>query len=188
MRATVSLLLSLLLPIAGYGQKSARDLEQSLTRLPKDLTLREESPQRYRFTCDYFQVTPTGDLLRKQRVSAEYVRALPQGRVRWSNVTVAEAGGFDAPFPEGEKQPYMEAFTYPRSDTRNMLKPEFFPGFPASPTAILAKNLVWDTHMIESFGQDHLGELKPNERDLPPPGETRGRFARGCGHVSEPSH
>jgi hypothetical protein len=96
-------------------------------------------------------------------VSAEYVRALPKGKVRWNDVTIAEAAGFDADFPSGEKQQYMEGFSYRLSETPNMLKPEFFPGFPPSPTAVLAKNLVWDTHMIEGFGQDHLGVLQLNQ-------------------------
>jgi hypothetical protein len=163
MRATIGSLLSILLIAAAYGHKPAREVDQYLAGLPKDIKLTEKTPQRYRWTCDYFQVTPTADLIRKQRVSAEYVRALPNGRVRWSNVTVAEAAGFDDAFPDGEKQPYMEGFTYRLSDTPNMLKPEFFAGFPPSPTAVLAKNLVWDTHMMEQFGQDHLGDLKLNE-------------------------
>jgi hypothetical protein len=163
MRAAIGALLSVLLFAPGYGHKPAREVDRYLTDLPKDLKLKEETPQQYHWTCDYFQVTPTGDLVRKQRVSAEYVRALPEGRVRWSNVTVAEAAGFEDAFPEGEKQPYMEGFSYRLSDTPNMLKPEFFAGFPSSPTVALAKNLVWDTHMIEQFGQDHLAELKLNE-------------------------
>jgi hypothetical protein len=167
MGATLGVLLSMLLAVAADGRPSARDIDRSLNSLPKDLQLKEATPQRYRFTCDYFQVTPTGDLIRKQRVSADYVRALPDSRVRWNNVTLAEAAGFDDPFPAGEKQPYAEGFTYRLSDTPNMLKPEFFTGFPSSPTAILAKNLVWDTHMIEHFGQDYLGELKLNETYRP---------------------
>jgi hypothetical protein len=163
LRATVGVLLSVLLIAATNGHIPAGEVDRYLTGLPKDLELKEESPQHYRFTCDYFQVTPTGDLIRKQRVSAEYVRALPNGRVRWSNVTVAGAAGFDDAFPDGEKQQYMEGFTYRLSDTQNMLKPEFFAGFPSSPTTVLAKNLVWDTHMMEHFGQDHMAALKPNE-------------------------
>src|SRR5712691_2050015 len=130
MRATIGALLSVLLIAPAYGHKPAREVDRYLTGLPKDLKLKEETPQRYQFTCDYFQVTPTGDPIRKQRVSADYVRALPNGRVRWSNVTVAEAAGFDDAFPDGEKQQYMEGFTYRLSDTPNMLKPEFFTGFP----------------------------------------------------------
>src|SRR5207248_11642626 len=89
------------------------------------------------------------------------------GRVRWTNVTVAEARAFDDPFPAGEKLSYMEGFTYLLSERENMLKPEFFKGFPASPTALLARNLAWDKHMLEKFGQDYLGKLKLNETYRP---------------------
>jgi hypothetical protein len=161
MRALLAVLLSGLLSVAAFGDAPDQTVEKYLTHLPKDLKLKEPSPQSYRFTCDYYHVTPTGQFIRKQRVAADYVRALPDGKVRWSNVTFAEAKGLDDPFPGGEKQPYMEGFTYRLVDLPNMLKPEFFPGFP--PSAVIAKNLVWDTHMIEQFGQDHLGDLKLNE-------------------------
>jgi hypothetical protein len=163
MRAITRFLLSILLTVTVYGYQPARAMDKELDTLPKDLKLKETAPQRYRFTCDYFQVTPTGDLIRKQRVSADYVRALPEGKVRWNNVTVAEATGFDDAFPAGVVQSYMEGFTYRLSETKNVLKPEFFASFPPSPTAILAKNLVWDTHMLEDFGQAHWAELKLNQ-------------------------
>ena len=162
MHMTAAVLISLLLSAATFGQKPQGSRERYLSSLPADLRLVEKTPQAYRFTCDYFQVTPVGNLIRKQRVTADYTRALPGGRVRWANVTAAEAHGFDDPFPPGEKQPYMEGFSYLLSDRENMLKPEFFKGFPASETALFARNLVWDTHMVEKFGQDYLGELKLN--------------------------
>lgn len=71
MRATTGVLLSVLLTAAACGYGSAREAERYLTALPKDLKLKEKTPQQYRFTCDYFQVTATGVLIRKQRVSAE---------------------------------------------------------------------------------------------------------------------
>src|SRR5437763_14211726 len=130
MTATIGVLLSVLLTVAAYGDTPPGEVDRYLTALPKDLKLKEETPQRYRFTCDYFNVTPTGDLIRKQRVRAEYLRGLPDGRVRWNNVTVAEAAGFEDAFPNGEKQQYMEGFSYRLSDRGNTLRPEFFAGFP----------------------------------------------------------
>jgi hypothetical protein len=161
-----AILFSLLLS-AAFGQQPEGGTERYLSTLPADLRLQEKTPQTYRFTCDYLNVTPTGDLIRKQRVTAGYTRALPGGRVRWTNVTVAEAREFNDAFPPGEKQPYMEGFSYPLAERENMLKPDFFVGFPASPTALLARNLVWDTHMLERFGQDYLGQLKLNETYRP---------------------
>lgn len=138
-------------------------LDKYLSSLPDDLQLREDGPQNYKFTCDYLYVDVKGDLIRKQRVYGEYTRALPEGKVRWNNVSIAQAVGFDDPFPEGEKQDYMEGFTYkPGSDS---LKPEFFQGFPA--TAIEAKNLVWDTAMFEGFAWSYLDKLELNETYYP---------------------
>lgn len=169
MQIAAAILCSLLMSATAFGQKPDAGPERYLSRLPADLRLVEKTPQAYSFTCDYFHVTPIGDLIRKQRVSARYTRALPGGKVRWTDVAVAEARNFDDPFPPGEKQPYMEGLSYLLSDRDNMLKPEFFKAFPASETSIFARNLVWDTHMLENFGQDYLGELKLNAAYRPRP-------------------
>jgi hypothetical protein len=100
---------------------------------------------------------PTG----KERVTGEYTRALPDGKVRWNGVRIAKAKAFDQPFPEGELQNYMEGFTYRLSKDADMLKKEFFPGFPES--EIKSKNLVWDMHMIEQFAWDHFDKLELNQ-------------------------
>jgi len=54
----------------------------------------------------------------------------------------------------------MEGFRY-LNNLSNTLKPEFFKGFP--PTAVFERNLVWDTGMMEHFGQDFFEQLKLNE-------------------------
>jgi hypothetical protein len=54
----------------------------------------------------------------------------------------------------------MEGFRY-RNDLPSTLNPEFFKGFP--PTAVFERNLVWDTGMIEVFGQGYFEHLKLNE-------------------------
>lgn len=41
------------------------------------------------------------------------------------------------------------------------MQPEFFKAFPA--TAVFERNLVWDTGMIELFGQGCFEKLKLNE-------------------------
>jgi hypothetical protein len=41
------------------------------------------------------------------------------------------------------------------------LKPDFFKGFP--PAAVVERNLVWDTGMIEMYGQNYFDHLKLNE-------------------------
>jgi hypothetical protein len=77
-------------------------------------------------------------------------------------MTVADAGadGASAPFGPGAKRDFMEGFRY-HNELLRTIKPEFFKGFP--PTAIFERNLVWDTGMIEMFGQNFFDQLKPNE-------------------------
>jgi hypothetical protein len=41
------------------------------------------------------------------------------------------------------------------------MKPDFFKAFP--PTAVIERNLVWDTGMIELFGQNFFENLKLNQ-------------------------
>lgn len=134
-------------------------LENYLSHLPSDLKLREDSPQNYIFICDYFYLVPQGDVFRKQRVYGEYARALSDGKVMWKNVKISQVNSFEGAFPEGEKQDYMEGFTYdPKSN--DCTKPEFFQNFP--PSMIDTKNLIWDTIMLESFGWNFFDKLQLN--------------------------
>jgi hypothetical protein len=82
-------------------------LDKYLSSLPGDLQLKEDGHQKYKFTCDYLNINTQGDLIGKHRVYGEYTRALPEGEVRWENVSIARAVGFDDPFPEGGKQDYV---------------------------------------------------------------------------------
>jgi len=77
----------------------------------------------------------------------------------WKNVTQADAVGATAPFAPAQKREFMEGFRY-GNDTASTLKPDFFKGFP--PTAVFERNLVWDTGMIEMFGQNYFAHLKLN--------------------------
>jgi hypothetical protein len=54
----------------------------------------------------------------------------------------------------------MEGFSYPHTSDKDMLKADFFRGFP--PMAMQERNLVWDTEMIEAFGQILFERLKLN--------------------------
>ena len=140
---------------------TSQSVKAHLSHLPTDLKLKEDEPQKYMITVDYLQLDTLGNPLGKERVTGDYLRALPDGKVRWNNVRIAKAKGFDQPFPEGESQSYMEGFTYKVSKPAEMLKKEFFPGFPDS--EIKTKNLVWDMHMIEQFGWDYFNKLELNQ-------------------------
>jgi len=75
-------------------------------------------------------------------------------------VTVADAAGPSAPLPAAQKRDFMEGFRY-RNDLGSTVKPDFFKDFPT--TAVVERNLVWDTGMIEMFGQNFFDHLKLNE-------------------------
>jgi len=96
----------------------------------------------------------------RQRLAGEYTRGLAGGEVMWKNVTLVDAVGATAPFGAPQKSDFMEGFRY-HNDLGATMAPDFFKGFP--PTAVMQRNLVWDTGMIEMFGQNHFDQLRLNE-------------------------
>ncbi|HKF57703.1 MAG TPA: hypothetical protein VKJ45_19755 [Blastocatellia bacterium] len=140
------------------GRGAAAD--DYLSHLPRSLRLQENRPHRYLFTCDYYYLDTLGNLTRKERVTGEYTRGLPEGKARWNNVRIAAAKGFEDAFPEGELQKYMEGFTYNASESSSMFTSESFPGFP--PVEVKAKNLVWDTIGFEDFAWNYFDKLELN--------------------------
>jgi hypothetical protein len=118
--------------------------------LPQGPAAKETGPQPYRFVCDYYNLSIKGDLTNRDRFSARYTRNLPDGKVRWDDVTHATGKEYADTFAAPEKREFMNGFTYRLSDQADMLKPDFFPAsFPVM--AMQERNLVWDTHMLESF-------------------------------------
>ena len=128
--------------------------------LPQGMTVKDNGPRTYRFTVDYNSANTKGEMTYRQRVAGEYTRGLEGGEVEWKNVTRAQAVGATAPFGAAQKSDFMEGFRY-RNDLASTMKPDFFKGFP--PTAVFERNLVWDTGMIEMFGQNYFEHLKLNE-------------------------
>src|ERR1700724_750607 len=120
--------------------------------LPQGTTVKDSGPRTYRFTVDYTTASAKGEILRRQRLMGDYTRGLTGGDVVWNNVAQADVDGAAAPFPSAQKRDFMEGFRY-HNDLAATLKPEFFKAFP--PTAVFERNLVWDTGMIEHFGQDY---------------------------------
>jgi hypothetical protein len=111
---------------------------------------------------DHTASNTTGQVVQRQRVTADYTRGLPGGHAVWRNVTFAESNGPAEIAGSGEKREFMEGFRH-RTGSGSLaetMKPEFFKAFP--PTAVFERNLVWDTGMIEMFGQDHFEHLKLN--------------------------
>jgi len=128
--------------------------------LPQGTTVKDSGPRTYRFVVDYNTANTKGELTYRQRVTGEYTRGLSDGEVMWKNVTMANAVGATAPFDAPQKSEFMEGFRY-RNEMASTMTPDFFKGFP--PTAVMQRNLVWDTGMIEMFGQNHFDQLKLNE-------------------------
>lgn len=128
--------------------------------LPQGTTVKDAGPRTYRFTVEYNTANTKGETIRRQRITGDYTRGLAGGEVMWKNVTEAVADGATAPYAAPQKRDFMEGFRY-RNDPADTLQPGFFKGFPAM--AVLERNLVWDTGMIEYFGQNHFEDLKLNE-------------------------
>ncbi|MGA8595060.1 MAG: hypothetical protein WB676_09985 [Bryobacteraceae bacterium] len=128
--------------------------------LPRGTAVKNAGPRTYRFTVEYNSANSKGEVLHRYRLTGEYTRGLVGGEAVWKNVTEADADGATAPFGAPRKIDFMEGFRY-RNDLPNTFKPEFFKGFP--PTAVFERNLVWDTGMIETFGQNFFDHLKLNQ-------------------------
>lgn len=128
--------------------------------LPQGTTVKDNGLRTYRFVVDYNTANTKGEIVIRQRFTGEYTRGLPAGEVMWKNVTQAIATGPTAPFAAEEKREFMEGFRY-RNNLGNTMTADFFKGFP--PSALMERNLVWDTGMIEMFGQNYFDHLKLNE-------------------------
>jgi hypothetical protein len=139
---------------------SAQSLSAQTWRLPQGGTVKDSGPRTYRFTVEYETANSRGEIFLRQRVTGDYTRGLPAGEVIWKNVAQAEANSASAPFGASQKREFMEGFRY-HNDVAATMTPDFFKGFP--PTAVFERNLVWDTGMIESFGQGYFDHLKLNQ-------------------------
>lgn len=161
---TASWMMIILLAILFSGRKALsqtddQDLRKYLKQIPDNLILREEVPQRYHMVADYFNKDIYGHFINKMRVSGDYTRALEGGKVKWNHVYVASSNQQEAPFSQGEKQEFMEDFTYIPSE--KMMLESSFENFPQQ--LVHLKNLVWDMMAIEEFAWLYLDSLKLNQ-------------------------
>jgi hypothetical protein len=128
--------------------------------LPPALTVKDAGERTYRFTITYNTTNMRGEMVRRQRMTGDYTRGLPDNKVRWDNVAEEDADGATAPYGTPQPRDFMDGFTYV-NNLGDSMKPDFFKGFP--PTAVFERNLVWDTGMFELFGQNYFSHLKLNE-------------------------
>jgi hypothetical protein len=138
----------------------AQTLPAQTWNLPQGIAVKDNGPRTYLLTEVYNIANTKGEILHRQRMTGEYTRGLGDGEVMWKNVSQAEADGATAPFGAPQKRDFMEGFRY-HNNLGDTMKPDFFKGFP--PTAVFERNLVWDTGMIELFGQKYFEHLKLNE-------------------------
>jgi len=159
---TTSAFISSLVLLALVGLLGQSLLAQSVSTwaLPQGTTVKDNGPRTYRFTVDYNSANTKGEMILRQRLTGEYTRGLPGGEVVWKNVTEVDAVGGTTPFGAAQKRDFMEGFRY-RNDLLSTMRPDFFKGFP--PTAVVERNLIWDTGMIEMYGQNFFDHLKLNE-------------------------
>jgi hypothetical protein len=129
-------------------------------KLPQGTKVKEKGLRTYRFTVDYSAADIHGHIIHLQRVIGDYTRGLPDDKVVWENVTVAESVGDAATLGTAQKREFMNGFHYQLA-TFNPMTPNFFKGFPDA--AVNERNLVWDTAMIEDFGQKQLEHLVLNQ-------------------------
>jgi hypothetical protein len=160
MRIRFIQVLALALALSASNAASAQASAAAAWSLPRDMAVSDAGPRAYRFTVDYQTADHQGAIVHRQRISGEYTRGLAGGEVQWKNVAQSEAQGPSSPFGAAQKRQFMEGLRY-RNDLGATMQPEFFKTFPA--TAVFERNLVWDTGMIELFGQGYFEKLKLNE-------------------------
>lgn len=143
-----------------FSQTTPQPLPEATWKLPQGLAVKDAGPRTYKFSVDYSSANVKGEVFQRQRLAGEYTRGLPGGDVMWKNVTLATANGPTAPLGTQQKRDFMEGFRY-QNDLGSTMRPDFFKEFP--PTAVMERNLVWDTGMFELFGHNYFEHLKLNE-------------------------
>ena len=145
---------------AMLSQSKPQALPEAAWSLPQGLAVKDAGPRTYKFSVDYTSANVKGEVFLRQRLAGEYTRGLPGGDVMWKSVTLETANGPTAPLDTPQKREFMEGFRY-KNDLGGTMSPDFFKAFP--PTAVMERNLIWDTGMFELFGQNYFEHLKLNE-------------------------
>jgi hypothetical protein len=130
-------------------------------RLPADLELREEKPQRYRVRTVWHNRDAEGTATGKYVISGVYTRGLEDNMVRWNDVWIAvfsDPEGMDA---DTLYQDSMENLSYRSPD--DIASPMLFARLPADQTRHLLSTLIWDAIGIEIFAWEWFEKLELNE-------------------------
>jgi hypothetical protein len=157
-RIFLIVLIAFFCSISSIAQKKNKIDYLALRKLPA-ITLEEKTPYSYEMRADYYNHDILGNYINKMQVKGTYTRGLENGNVSWKDVTISQGSGLDQTFPSGEKQTYMEGFTYNPKD--NLIATDIFKSFPPA-TGVLSKNLVWDVLGFEVFGWIYYDSLQLN--------------------------
>lgn len=108
-----------------------------------------ERSQGYNYTCNFLIYDVQAKFQNKMRIEAIHTRGLPEDMVRWNQASIAFGTSLDGEFSPPMKQPYMENFTYPITQIKNMTTGDFYKGFPVTPIGFMMKAIVVDVHMYD---------------------------------------
>jgi hypothetical protein len=145
--------------VSAWGQAKKQFVREYLKQLP-DVPFSHKT-EMYRMTAVYTNRDLYGNFTGKMKVTGDYTWGLPGDSVKWNNVFISSANGFDEPFPAAKKQEYMEGIKY--VPTPEILKADMFKNFPKSPENVYSRNLLWDMYTFEIFGWKFYDSLKLNK-------------------------
>jgi hypothetical protein len=163
MKSSAYILIIFMVTNATFTAAQQDILAKYLNVLPKELKLKEQSPQKYRITADYFNGDIFGNFINKTRVTGDYTRGFNDGTVKWNKVKIANGDTRQGSFETPVSQDYMENFTYVPSE--KMLEASSFSSFPAN--SFHTKNLIWDMLAIERFAWVYFDSLELNQTFKP---------------------
>jgi hypothetical protein len=166
------LISALVAPVSISGQSQENLVKKYLKELPHGNPVMPDLPQVYKMTAIYTNRDLYGNFTGKQKISGEYTWGLKDGYVAWNNIYISGSDSYEEPFPQGQKQEYMENFKYIPSP--EMLNSEAFKDFPASTETVFSKNLVWDMEVIENFAWTFSDSLQLNRKYVIP--DINGEF------------
>jgi hypothetical protein len=168
--ALLLLSLFILTPSNVKGQSEKAFSKKFLTVLPEGPV--NKSLQKYSMTAIYTNLDLYGKFKGKVKVEGIYTRGLPGDSSMWNNVYVSSSNNFPDPFPQGNKQEFMENFRY--IPTFHMMEEKSFKAFPSTPDNIYARNLIWDMMSVDIFAWNYYDSLKINQPFIIP--DIKGEF------------
>ncbi len=147
---------SIILP-AFVNCQSTMNYEKYLESLPSKLNLDYKIPQKYLMISECIDYDLYGNFIKKKRITGECT-LMKDGDVKWNNIIISHSQNLNESYPEGEKQSFMENFTY--NPSQGVLNESFFKDIPQAD--IFIKSLIWDLTMFEAFAWYKWDSLKLN--------------------------